>query len=122
MFSLDGVSKRYGTKTALSNVTFAAKEGEIIGLLGVNGAGKTTTMRLILGYLQPTSGTVRVFDANPIDDRMMVLPRIGYLPENNPLYTDMKVSEYLQFVSEVKGELDWETYAEDVGLADVLDQ
>lgn len=122
MFSLDGVSKRYGTKTALSDVTFAAKEGEIIGLLGVNGAGKTTTMRLILGYLQPTSGTVRVFDANPIDDRMMVLPRIGYLPENNPLYTDMKVSEYLQFVSDIKGELDWETYAEDVGLADVLDQ
>ncbi len=122
MFSLDGVSKRYGTKTALSDVTFAAKEGEIIGLLGVNGAGKTTTMRLILGYLQPTAGTVRVFDANPIDDRMMVLPRIGYLPENNPLYTDMKVSEYLQFVSDVKGEVDWETYAEDVGLADVLEQ
>lgn len=122
MFSLQNVSKKYGTKTALSDVSFAAREGEVIGLLGVNGAGKTTTMRLLLGYLTPTSGTVSVFGVNPIERRLEVLSKIGYLPENNPLYPDMKVREYLQFISDIKGEIDWERFGEDVGIADVLEQ
>ena len=122
MFSIQHVQKSYGTKTALVDVSFDGGAGEIIGLLGVNGAGKTTTMRLLLGYLQPTAGTVEVFGVNPIEQRMTTLSRIGYLPENNPLYTEMKVCEYLQFVADVKKDSNWQEYIDDVGLTSVLNQ
>lgn len=122
MFLLQSVYKNFGTKQALRNINLEAASGEIIGFLGPNGAGKTSTMRLLLGYLQPTSGTVQIFKKNPIRDRLAVLPEVGYLPENNPLYPDMKVSEYLSYVAEVKEAGDWQDKAALVGLDDVYDK
>jgi ABC-2 type transport system ATP-binding protein len=121
MISLTAVTKKYGDKSAVQNVTVKTSEGEIIGFLGPNGAGKTTTMRLILGYLEPTSGTVRVAGLDPVRDRIDLLKVIGYLPENNPLYLEMRVSEYLTFISEVKGVSEWSGMAKKVGIDDVLD-
>lgn len=102
MIRLTHVSKAFGNKKALVDISFEVKDKEIIGLLGPNGAGKTTTMRLIVGYLRPSKGTVSVDGASPIDDRMSVVSRVGYLPENNPLYQEMKVDEYLRFIAEAK--------------------
>lgn len=122
MFLLQSVYKIFGTKQVLRDINLEAKNGEIIGFLGPNGAGKTSTMRLLLGYLQPTSGTVQLFKKNPITDRLEVLPDVGYLPENNPLYPDMKVCEYLSYVAEVKHVEDWQEKAALVGLDDVFDK
>lgn len=125
MINLDQVTKQYTSKTAVNDISFTAKKGEIIGFLGPNGAGKTTTMRIILGLIQPTYGAVTVNGHEPITDRLKVLSHIGYLPENNPLYPEMKVREYLQFMTEVKEVEDTETVnklAEDVNIVDVLDK
>lgn len=122
MISLSHATKIFKDTTALQNITFTAKEGEIIGFLGPNGAGKTTTMRLILGYLTPTSGKVTVDGVDPLKDRIKILRQIGYLPENNPLYSEMRVREYLSFIAEVKGVSDIMSYAEDVGLTDVIEK
>lgn len=119
MIFLNAITKKFSNKVAVNAVTLQAKSGEIIGFLGPNGAGKTTTMRLILGYLQPTKGVVLVDDKNPIQNRIQVLKNVGYLPENNPLYGEMKVSEYLSFIAAVKGVTEIETSIEDVGLTDV---
>ncbi|OGK13498.1 hypothetical protein A3A93_01340 [Candidatus Roizmanbacteria bacterium RIFCSPLOWO2_01_FULL_38_12] len=102
MILLKSVSKWFGSQAAVDEIGFEAKKGEIIGFLGPNGAGKTTTMRLILGLLRPTSGKILVFNEDPLHKRLNVLANIGYLPENNPLYGEMKVWEYLQFISDVK--------------------
>jgi len=120
MISLQHVTKNFKTKTAVNDVNLQAKEGEIIGFLGPNGAGKTTTMRLLLGYLQPTSGEIIVNQLNPIQNRIDVLKNIGYLAESNPLYYEMKVEEYLQFIAEMKGVESFTKIAEDVGVADAL--
>jgi len=104
MISLNKVTKQFGIKIAVSDISFSANPGDIVGFVGPNGAGKTTTMRLIAGLLHPTSGTVSVFKNNPIRNRMDVLPKLGYLPENNPLPLDMTVEEYLFFIAEVKNE------------------
>ncbi len=120
MIALSTVTKRFGDKIALNNVSFKASSGEIVGFVGPNGAGKTTTMRLILGYYKPSLGNVTIDNLSPIDDRLSVLKKIGYLPENNPLYSEMRVYEYLQFVAKVKGVEDYEKVAESVGLDDVL--
>ncbi len=124
MISLTSVTKQFKTKTAVNDISFTAKKGEIIGFLGPNGAGKTTTMRLILGLIKPTKGEVTVNGKDPITDRLKVLDDIGYLPENNPLYGEMKVREYLRFMTEIKEVQDKETVnkiAEDVNVSDVLD-
>lgn len=121
MISLSSVTKRFREKTAVSNISFKVKKGEIIGFLGPNGAGKTTTMRLVLGYLTATSGTILVDNEDPIRNRMSILKKIGYLAENNPLYTDMKVREYLDFITQVKDAGDYEDLSEVVGLSEVLD-
>ncbi|OGK15245.1 hypothetical protein A2690_00540 [Candidatus Roizmanbacteria bacterium RIFCSPHIGHO2_01_FULL_39_12b] len=102
MVNFQKVSKKFGTTTAVSDLTFSIKEGEIVGLLGLNGAGKTTTMRLIVGALSPNEGVVRVNNYDPIANHLNTASLIGYLPENNPLYLDMLVKEYLKFVSAVK--------------------
>lgn len=102
MIRVDNVQKVFGSKKALINISFEVKNHEIIGLLGPNGAGKTTTMRLIVGYLRPTHGTVLIDGKSPIDERMAVVRYIGYLPENNPLYQEMKVEEYLRFIAGMK--------------------
>lgn len=120
MISLSGVYKNFGRTTALYNASFQAKEGEIIGFLGVNGAGKTTTMRLILGLLQPTIGMISVNTKNPFYDRVNVVKEVGYLAENNPLYPEMKVSEYLAFVKEVKSQPYSMNVIEETGLTSVL--
>jgi ABC-2 type transport system ATP-binding protein len=120
MISLKNVTKRFKNKEAVNGIDLKAKEGEIIGFLGPNGAGKTTTLRMILGYLRPTSGEVSVNNLNPIDNRIEVLQNIGYLPENNPLYYDMKVQEYLQFISNVKEATNYQKTADEVGLGDVM--
>ncbi|MBI4008775.1 ABC transporter ATP-binding protein [Candidatus Roizmanbacteria bacterium] len=120
MIVLSSVTKIFKKKTAVDGISLKAKEGEIIGFLGPNGAGKTTTMRLILGYLTPTMGSVLIDNLHPIDNRIEVLRRIGYLPENNPLYQEMKVDEYLQFISSVKAADSYINIAENVGLKEVL--
>lgn len=102
MIELHGVTKLFGSKEALGGVSFKVRKGEVIGFLGPNAAGKTTTMRVIVGYLKPTHGSVSVDGADPIDERERVLSHIGYLPENNPLYGEMKVREYLNFIASVK--------------------
>ena len=120
MILLSSVSKKFKNKTAVDNISFKAKEGEIIGFLGPNGAGKTTTMRLILGYLAPTKGKISIDNLDPLEDRIEVLRQIGYLPENNPLYQEMRVSEYLQFIASVKNVDDFLETVSHVGLSEVL--
>lgn len=122
MIVMNSVTKKFGHTEAVSSVSFTANRGEIIGFLGPNGAGKTTTMRMILGYLTPTTGSVKVNGINPIDDRITVLKQIGYLPENNPLFPDMKVREYLQFIAKVKKVRDFADIATEVGVDDVLEK
>ncbi len=103
MIEADKLTKYYDKHTAIRDVSFKVEKGEIVGFLGPNGAGKTTTMRILTGFLPPTSGTARVAGYDVLTESLQVRRRIGYLPENVPLYTDMKVTNYLEFVAEVKG-------------------
>lgn len=103
MIIVDNLTKRFGTVTAVDNVSFQIEPGSVIGLLGPNGAGKSTTMRLLTGYIAPDSGAITV-DGKSIDTNTREIQRrIGYLPENNPLYTDMLVSEALTFAANLSG-------------------
>lgn len=119
MIELSHVYKRFGIKMAVSDLSFKAQQGDIVGFVGPNGAGKTTTMRLITGYLKPTEGKVKLFNENPITHRLSLLPRLGYLPENNPLPPDMTVKEYLSFIAEVKKETQVEKIIEELHIDDV---
>jgi ABC-2 type transport system ATP-binding protein len=103
MIDVEHLSKQYGSTTAINDVTFKAEPGEILGLLGPNGAGKTTTMRILSGYLPASDGTARVAGYEVHESPMAVRQRIGYLPETPPLYTDMTVEDYLNFVARIKG-------------------
>jgi len=94
--------KHYGDVKAVEDVSFSVKNGEILGFLGPNGAGKTTTLKVITGYLSPTSGNVFVDDLNVLDDSMEIRRMIGYLPEMNPLYHDMQVYDFLEFVARAR--------------------
>jgi ABC-2 type transport system ATP-binding protein len=91
------LSKLYGTQKALDSVSFSAQPGRILGFLGPNGAGKSTTMKIITGYLSADSGEVKVLGENALQNPNLVSPIIGYLPENNPLYLDLYVREFLEF-------------------------
>lgn len=102
MITLKDVKKHFGDVQAVNGVSFEIGKGEVVGFLGPNGAGKTTTMRLITGYLKPTEGKIKVEDADPANNRVEAVSKIGYLPENNPLYNEMKVREYLHFVQKLK--------------------
>src|ERR1019366_8281977 len=95
--------KRYAGNTAVSDISFTVKQGEIVGLLGENGAGKSTTMRILACYLPASSGTVRVAGLDVYQQSDEVRRRIGYMPENNPLHPDMRVREYLKFRARLKG-------------------
>lgn len=95
--------KKYSQETAVDNITFSAKKGEILGFLGPNGAGKSTTMKIITGYLPQNSGSVSVCGINVDVNKKETKRLIGYLPENNPLYTDMYVKEYLVFCGKSYG-------------------
>lgn len=103
MISLEGVTKRYGPITAVDRASFTVNRGEVVGFLGPNGAGKTTTMRMLTGTLQPDEGTIR-FDGSRIsEDPTAAKSRVGYLPEANPLYEDMLVCEFLEYVARLRG-------------------
>jgi len=103
MIEVKNLTKRYGEIVAVRNISFTAQKGEILGFLGPNGAGKTTTMRVITGFLPPTSGTVKVDGFDIFEQSHEVRKRIGYLPEHPPLYNDMSLVAYLRFVARIKG-------------------
>ncbi|MBI1845443.1 MAG: ATP-binding cassette domain-containing protein [Candidatus Rokubacteria bacterium] len=103
MIDVSNLTKHYGPVTAIRDVSFSVAPGEIVGFLGPNGAGKSTTMRILSCFLPATSGTARVAGYDVFKDSMEVRRRIGYLPENVPLYGEMRVAPYLDFVAEVKG-------------------
>ena len=98
-----GLTKYYGSFPAIEDVNFTARRGEVLGFLGPNAAGKTTTMRIVTGYMPPTTGTVLVDGYDILGDSLEVRKRIGYLPESVPLYTDMTVREYLSFMGALRG-------------------
>ena len=103
MIEVKNLTKRYGANTALNKVSFTVEEGTIVGFLGPNGAGKSTTMNIITGYLSATSGSVTVQGKNTLENPNEVKKLIGYLPELPPLYLDMTVKEYLDFMYDLKG-------------------
>ena len=103
MIEVQHVSKRYGRVTAVDDVSFRVERGEILGFLGPNGAGKTTTMRILTGYMPATEGRANVAGFDIFEHPIEAKRRIGYLPETPPLYPDMTVREYLDFVSRIKG-------------------
>jgi ABC-2 type transport system ATP-binding protein len=99
--SINKVNKFYEKQQALTDVSFSLNKGEIVGFLGPNGAGKSTLMKIITCYLEQDSGKVQVCDLNTIEQNLKVKAKIGYLPEHNPLYTDMYIKEYLTFVGRI---------------------
>jgi len=103
LITVENLTKRYATKTAIEAVSFQVEQGEILGFLGPNGAGKTTTMRIITGYMPASEGTVKVDGFDVFDNPIDVRRRIGYLPESPPLYLEMTVTGYLRFVAKIKG-------------------
>lgn len=102
MIRVERLSKRYGAVRAVDRISFEVGRGEIVGLLGPNGAGKTTTMRMLTTYMPPTSGRAQLAGHDVLDTPVEVRRRIGYLPENVPLYTEMRVNEYLGFRAKLK--------------------
>src|SRR5664279_3206525 len=103
MIEVSNLTKRYSGHTAVDDISFTVARGEIVGLLGPNGAGKSTTMRILSCYLPASSGTVRVGGLDVFQQSDEVRRRIGYMPENNPLHSDMRVREYLKFRARLKG-------------------
>ncbi len=103
MIEVDHLIKSYGKNVAVNDISFSVGKGEILGFLGPNGAGKTTTMRILTGYLPATSGSARIAGFDVFEKSMEVRRRIGYLPETPPLYPDMNVLSYLEFVARIKG-------------------
>ncbi len=102
MIKVNGLTKKYGTKLAVDNISFEIKKGEIVGFLGPNGAGKSTTMNMITGYISATGGTAQIAGFDVLDDPIQARSHIGYLPELPPLYMEMTVREYLGFVYDLK--------------------
>ncbi len=103
MISVARLSKSYGSVHAVRDLSFEVRSGEVLGFLGPNGAGKSTTMRILTGYLNPSSGSASVAGYDVVDEPLEARSRIGYLPEHTPVYTDMTVTEYLRFVAEARG-------------------
>lgn len=103
MIEVENLSKRYGDFTALDNVSFSARKGEIVGLLGPNGAGKTTTMRILTGFMPPSDGTARIAGADVVTQSMAARRAVGYLPERVPVYPDMTAVEFVTFWAQLRG-------------------
>jgi ABC-2 type transport system ATP-binding protein len=103
MINVEHLTKRFGAKCAVDDVTFSVNKGEVLGFLGPNGAGKSTSMRMITGYLPPTAGAITVAGFNVADQPLEARRRIGYLPENAPIYSDMSVFGFLSFCAEMRG-------------------
>jgi ABC-2 type transport system ATP-binding protein len=102
MIQVNGLTKDYGARRAIDNLSFDAEQGEIVGFLGPNGAGKTTTMRILTGYMPPTDGTAIVAGYDVVEESLEVRKRVGYLPETVPLYNDMTALEYLKFMADLR--------------------
>lgn len=100
---VQSLTKKYGEQRAVDNISFEIKTGEVVGFLGPNGAGKSTTMKMITCYMAPTEGTIQVDDLFVDKDPGEIKKKIGYLPENNPLYTDMAIIDYLNFSAAIQG-------------------
>ncbi len=109
MIRIENLTKDYGSVKAVDRINFSVEEGEIVGFLGPNGAGKSTTLKILTCYLSPTEGNINVDNFNIYDHATKIKELIGYLPENNPLYTDMTVYAYLKFIGELRG-LDQKTF------------
>ena len=125
MIAVEHLTRRFAGRTAVDDISFNVARGEIVGLLGPNGAGKSTTMRILSAFMPATSGTARVAGFDVFHESDEVRRRIGYMPENNPLYPEMRVREYLKFRARLKG-LGWRrsrervsTVMEQCGLTDV---
>lgn len=102
MITVKDLNKYYGSKQVLNDVDFSVKRGEVLGFLGPNGAGKTTTMRIITGFISANSGSVTIDDESIEDKSLSIREKIGYLPENNPLYDSLRIYEYLKFIASIK--------------------
>src|SRR5204862_1810354 len=103
MIEVEGLTKDYGATRAVDQVTFNVRKGEVLGFLGPNGAGKSTTMKMLTCYLAPTAGSARVASFDVFEQSLEVRKRIGYLPEDTPIYRDMTVVEFLRFAGDVRG-------------------
>jgi len=114
MIQVQNLTKAFGPRVAISDVTFDVQKGEILGFLGPNGAGKTTTMRILTGYMPPTSGTATVAGYDVFEQSLDARKHIGYLPENVPLYPEMSVWSYLSFMAELRGVKDRNDHIEHV--------
>jgi ABC-2 type transport system ATP-binding protein len=125
MITVQGITKQFGDITAVDNISFSIKEGEITGLLGPNGAGKTTTLRMLTCYLKPDRGTITIGNYTVDNDSVDIRRIVGYLPESAPVYGDMLVYDYLSFIAEVRGITD-EKRIEEIGalcgINDVMHQ
>jgi len=114
MIQVENLTKDYGARRAIDNLNFEAEKGEILGFLGPNGAGKTTTMRILTGYMPPTSGKARIAGFDVVDQSLEVRRRVGYVPETIPLYPDMGVYDYLKFMADLRHLSDAEDRVESV--------
>ncbi|MCX7944006.1 MAG: ABC transporter ATP-binding protein [Deltaproteobacteria bacterium] len=125
MIEVKGLTKFYKQIRAIEDVSFSVEKGDIVGFLGPNGAGKTTTMKIITGFMPPDSGVAKVAGFDVFESPLEVKKRIGYLPENPPVYNDMTVYDYLKFVAEIKGieskkiDVEIERVSESCGITDV---
>ena len=114
MINVEGLTKYYGPRLAIDRLTFQAEKGEILGFLGPNGAGKTTTMRILSGYMPPTSGKASIAGYDVVEQSLEVRRRVGYMPESVPLYPEMTVFDYLKFMADLRHLRDAEERVEDV--------
>ena len=123
MIEADNLTKRYGNYTAVSNLTFSCQQGEIVGFLGPNGAGKTTTMRMLTGYMPPTTGDAYIAGFHTVDESLQARQQLGYLPETVPLYPEMTVEGYLHFMGQIR-RLDnvWDRVDDVLEDVDLLDR
>jgi len=128
MIEVKNLTRWFDTLKAVDNIAFTINEGEIVGFLGPNGAGKTTTLRMLVGYLQPNAGTVKILNKDINDDPIGIAMNIGYLPEHSPLYDDMIVYDYLAFIADIR-HMDMQRFRERLdyvidkcGLRDVIGQ
>src|ERR687896_2746281 len=103
MIDVQDLTKDYGSRRAISGITFKVERGEVLGFLGPNGAGKTTTMRIITGFMPPTQGQVTLAGFDVVEKSLEVRRRVGYLPETVPLYTEMPVNSYLKYMGTLRG-------------------
>ena len=103
MIKVENLTKRYAGQTAIKDLNFEVGKGEIMGFLGPNGAGKTTTMRILASYMPPTSGRASIAGFDVFEQSLQARSHLGYMPENVPLYSDMRVTEYLDYRSALKG-------------------